>query len=201
MIVGGSADTLTGRDGVEHPKVRSAGPRSEVAGGTILRWQGGSPTALRLEVALDLEACFVDYRLVKEQAPADSRLLMESVERARKVAGEKLGAVVSDRGYASAANSAELEKAGTFDALCPRSPEALEQRMKEKRFRKLQKRRAQTEARIGILKANFLGQPMRPKGFENRELALAWGVLTHNLWVLARMRKVKKAKPELKQAA
>ena len=48
--------------------------------------------------------------------------------------------------------------------------------MKEKKFRKLQRRRAQTEARIGILKANFLGQPMRAKGFKNRELALAWGV-------------------------
>jgi hypothetical protein len=42
---------------------------------------------------------------------------------------------------------------------------------------------------------------MRAGGFENRELALGCEVLTHNLWVLARMRKVKKAKPELKQAA
>jgi hypothetical protein len=103
--------------------------------------------------------------------------------------------VVTDRGFASSANSAELENAGTFDALCPRSPEALQQRMKERKFRKLQKRLAQTEARIGILKANFLGQPMRAGGFENRELALGCEVLTHNLWVLARMRKVKKAKP------
>ena len=33
---------------------------------------------------------------------------------------------------------------------------------------------------------------MRAKGFAHRELALAWGVLTHNLWMLARMRKIKK---------
>ena len=32
---------------------------------------------------------------------------------------------------------------------------------------------------------------MRAKGFAHRELALAWGVLTHNLWMLARMRKTK----------
>ncbi len=32
---------------------------------------------------------------------------------------------------------------------------------------------------------------MRAKGFAHRELALAWGVLTHNLWMLARMSKTK----------
>jgi hypothetical protein len=66
--------------------------------------------------------------------------------------------------------------------------------MKEERFVRLQRRRAQTEARIGLLKRGFLGQPMRAKGFEHRELALAWGVLTHNLWVFARLRKIKKRK-------
>ena len=34
----------------------------------------------------------------------------------------------------------------------------------------------------------------------HRELALAWGVLTHNLWMLARMKKVRK-KDLLRQAA
>jgi hypothetical protein len=45
---------------------------------------------------------------------------------------------------------------------------------------------------------------MRAKGYEHRELALAWGVLTHNLWMLAKLRKVvkqvKKAIPLLKAA-
>jgi hypothetical protein len=35
---------------------------------------------------------------------------------------------------------------------------------------------------------------MRAKGFEHRQLALAWGVLTHNLWMLAKLRKVVKKK-------
>ena len=30
---------------------------------------------------------------------------------------------------------------------------------------------------------------MRAKGFPHRELALSWEVLTHNLWMLARMTK------------
>ena len=68
--------------------------------------------------------------------------------------------------------------------------------MKGQKFARLQRRRAQTEARIGILKQSFLGRPMRAKGFTHRELALAWGVLTHNVWMLARLRKAtKKKKP------
>ena len=58
----------------------------------------------------------------------------------------------------------------------------------------------EVKARISILKRGFLGTPMRAKGFANRELALAWGVLTHNLWMLARMKKVRK-KDLLRQAA
>ena len=44
-------------------------------------------------------------------------------------------------------------------------------------------------------------EPMRAKGFAHRELALAWGVLTHNLWMLARMRKTQKKAAPLRQAA
>jgi hypothetical protein len=73
--------------------------------------------------------------------------------------------------------------------------------MKQEKFARLQRRRAQTEGRIGILKRNFLGRPMRAKGFEHRELALAWGVLTHNLWILARMGKTRKQAVPLSQAA
>jgi hypothetical protein len=73
--------------------------------------------------------------------------------------------------------------------------------MKGPKFARLQRRRAQTEARIGILKQNFLGRPMRAKGFDHRELALAWGVLAHNLWMFARLRKTKKKSLTLREAA
>jgi hypothetical protein len=42
---------------------------------------------------------------------------------------------------------------------------------------------------------------MRAKGFDHREVALAWGVLTHNLWMLARLRKLKKRGLALPAAA
>ena len=112
-----------------------------------------------------------------------------------------MGAVVTDRGFASASNSRTLKAGGTFDGLCPRQPAELSRKMKGKKFARLQRRRAQTEARIGILKHGFLGRPMRAKGFDHRELALAWGVLTHNLWMLARLRKTKKESRTLREAA
>ena len=43
------------------------------------------------------------------------------------------------------------------------------------------------EGRIGIVKNVFLGRPLRAKGYGHRALAVSWAVLTHNLWVLARL--------------
>jgi len=66
-----------------------------------------------------------------------------------------------------------------------------------------QHRRAQTEARIAIFKNEFLGRPMRSEGFENRPLQVAWGLLTHNLWVLAeKLREQRKIREQkLRKAA
>ena len=111
-----------------------------------------------------------------------------------------VGAVGADRGFSNAANCEGLEHAGIFDGTCPRQPEQLKKRMKSKKFAEMQRRRSQTEARISILKQGFFGRPMRAKGFAHRALAVAWGVLTHNLWMLARLRK-EKEKPKLPRQA
>jgi hypothetical protein len=144
------------------------------------------------------QGVILDYELFRESAPADSQLVFGSLLRILEATGRRVDAVVTDRGFSSHSNSRALQEAGTYDGTCPRSPRLLRERMKHARFAGLQRRRAQTEARIGILKRQFLGTPMRAKGFEHRELALAWGVLAHNLWMLARLRKVPKA---LAQAA
>jgi hypothetical protein len=140
-----------------------------------------------------------DYQLWPESAPADASLLVESLERVVVGPKKKMGAVGGDRGFASNANSVGLAEAEIFDSLCPRSPAALKERMKEPRFVRMQKRRSQTEGRISILQRGFLGRPMRAKGFAHRELPVAWGVLTHNLWMLARLKREKKE--PLRQAA
>jgi hypothetical protein len=150
------------------------------------------------------QALILDYAVFQDQAPVDASLLKDSMQRVGGSLGRKVGAVVGDRGFFSQANRKALKESKVFDGLCPRDPGDLKGRMKGKKFARLQRRRSQTEGRIGILKAGFWGRPMRAKGFENRELAVAWGVLTHNLWVLARMRKINPKKitkpPRLKAA-
>jgi hypothetical protein len=94
--------------------------------------------------------------------------------------------VSADRGFESRANEAHLEKADIFNGLCARDPEKLKTRLEnEEEYQGALQRRAQTEGRIGILKNQFLGRPARAKGFGNRQMAVAWGVFTHNLWKMS----------------
>lgn len=170
----------------------------------IVRGKAGAEVEFGNTVLLgeNRQGIILDYHMFREGAPADSQILFGSLLRVREGIGVDVGAVVTDRGFFSASNSRTLRQGDTFDGLCPRGPALLRERMKEEKFARLQRRRGQTEARIGILKRNFLGRPMRAKGFEHRELALAWGVLTHNLWMLSRIRKKKRKKPvPLLQAA
>jgi hypothetical protein len=116
-----------------------------------------------------------------------------------KAYGQGPKAVTADRGFDSQTNQVGLAMEGIYNAVCPRSPRALKERNRSWKFKKLQQRRAQTEARVGILKNVFLGQPMRSKGFEHRELTVTWTVLVHNLWVLARL--PHKEEPQQQRAA
>ena len=107
----------------------------------------------------------------------------------------------ADRGFDSAENRALLKKEKIYNGICPRSVKELKKRSGQRRFRELQHRRSQTEGRIGILKNDFLGRPLRAKGHAHRELAVAWSVLAHNLWVLARQEVVEKEEAEAEQQA
>lgn len=137
-------------------------------------------------LAEQADGLIVDWRFFKDQPPADSTLVQESVSRIE----ERYGPIESfsaDRGFDSAANVSWLEKNEIYNAICPKNPSVLAERIKDPRFLELQSRRAQTEGRIGIFKNVYLGSPLKSKGFAHRELSVAWSVLTHNLWVLARM--------------
>ena len=169
----------------------------------IVRGKAGAEVEFGNTVLLgeNRQGVILDYEFFRESAPADSQLLFGSLLRVWEATGQHVGAAVTDRGFASADNSRTLREGGTFDGLCPRRPAELSHRMKSPKFARLQRRRAQTKGRIGILKNGFLGRPMRAKGFEHREVALAWGVLTHNLWMLAKMKKMKKRVRTLQKAA
>jgi len=134
------------------------------------------------------QGLILDWELFRQSAPADSKLLPRTVGRMEKVYGGVLKALAGDRGFDSELNRAGLDLEGIYNAVCPRDPRQLKRRSRSWKFKRLQRRRAQTEGRIAIIKNVFLGHPIRSKGFDHRELTVTWTVLVHNLWVLARMR-------------
>ena len=144
-----------------------------------------------LLLAENRQGVIVDYYLWRESAPADSKMIAESLNRIMAITGKdvppQVKSIAADRGFDSAKTRKLLSDREIYNGICPRSPAVLKQRMHEEEFVACQRRRSQTEARIGIFKNKFLGRPLKAKGFERRELAVAWSVLTHNLWVIARM--------------
>jgi IS5 family transposase len=130
----------------------------------------------------------VDWELVCGNPRADTKMLGRSLERMKETSTRPVIRQVSgDRGFDSPANRALLEKEGICNAICPKSPAELKKRMQDPDFVELQRRRSQTEARISIFKNGFLGSPLLSKGHENQSREVAWSVLAHNLWVIARL--------------
>jgi IS5 family transposase len=151
-----------------------------------------------LLLAENPQGAIVDGEFFRENAPADADLLPRSIGRMETAYNRPLEAVGADRGFDSRANQIGLESEGIYNAVCPRSPRLLEQRARSWKFKHRQRRRAQTEARVGILKNVFLGAPRRSKGFAHRELTVTWTVWAHNLWVIARLpRRAAKAAEKL----
>lgn len=134
----------------------------------------------------------VDWELVDGNPLADAKMLRRSLERMKAGSeGAAIGQVCGDRGFDSPAVRKLLEKEKIYNAICPKSVPELRRRMKDAEFAELQQRRSQTEARISIFKNGFLGGPMLSKGRGNQSREVAWSVLAHNLWVIARLPQAK----------
>jgi hypothetical protein len=146
------------------------------------------------------DGIIVDWQLIRDRVPADSTQVVPSAERVRAIFGEAVRGVVTDRGCASQSNAKKLESYRWKNGMCPKDPAVLAEQMKEEKFRGWQKRRGQTEGRISIFKREFLGRPMRSKGFAHRALQVSWGVLTHNLWWLARRERLSEAQGQARAA-
>lgn len=153
------------------------------------------------------QGLIMHWKLFQESAPADARLVRSALEQTEQSLQIELKEAGADRGFDSASVQKWLEEEQIYNGICPRDPHQLKERLHSWKFVKLQRRRSQTEARISIIIHNFLDCPIRNKGFAHRQLAVDWAVLTHNLWVLARLpkrevktKKKKKAAP-LRQAA
>jgi thioesterase domain-containing protein len=155
----------------------------------IVRGKAGKETEFgnALFISESTGGFIFDYKLYGRGAPADASKLMESLERQQQYdIGQPIEEVVGDRAFSTKATGRKLWEMGIIDSNCPKAPAELKRRMQDARFRKSQKRRGSTEARVAILKNNAGGRVCRAKGFENRSAAIGWGVLAHNLWWVAR---------------
>lgn len=146
------------------------------------------------------DGLIVDWKLFRNQAPSDSALLQNSHKNITRRLDIVVNLIATDRGFDSKKNQDYLESNNIYNAMCPKDPHRLQERLEEKRFRQGQRRRSQTEGRISILGRCFSGNPMLQKGFDNREQHLGLSVLSHNLWALARL-KIKQDKQALQEAA
>ncbi|HEV2210258.1 MAG TPA: hypothetical protein VG167_15885, partial [Verrucomicrobiae bacterium] len=146
------------------------------------------------------QGLLMDWELFRESAPADAKLLPLSVGRMEQAYGQALKAVAADRGFDNETNRVGLADEGIYNGICPRCPRELKKRSRRWKFKGLQRRRAQTEGRIGIVQNVFLGGRMRSKGFMHRQLTVSWTVLVHNLWVLARLQPAEMAQAESEAA-
>lgn len=168
------------------------------------RGKSGSDTefGLQLLVGESAHGLIVDWDLVNGTPKNDTQHLAPCVKRLR-TAGICIAGLVGDKGFFSEKNSKHLKKEKIKNILCPRDVAELKRRMKDSNFVAFQKRRAQTEGRIGILKNRFIGQCLPVKGIERQKKHVAMCILTHNLWVLARiLAQEKKEKPrKYKRAA
>lgn len=130
----------------------------------------------------------VDWELVCGNPTADTKMLGRSLERLKQTnGGASIQQVCGDRGFDSKANRGLVEGGGIYNAICPKASSELKKRMQEAEFAQLQQRRSQTEARISIFKNGFLGSPLLSQGYGNQQREVAWSVLAHNLWVIARL--------------
>lgn len=155
----------------------------------IVRGKAGADVEFgnSLFLAENAEGFILDHELKREMSPGDAKWLQQRYPGLKEKCGGQLCGVVTDRGFESKANARMLERDEVFDGICPKDPTKLSRRMEEDEvFQAAMIRRSQTEARVGILKNVFLGGTPLAKGFANRQLQVAWAVLSHNLWVLAR---------------
>ena len=153
----------------------------------------------RLLLTEQSDGLIMDWELFADQVPSDSQLLKPTIERLEKHYGS-IDSTTTDRAFSSAANDTLLKEKNIYNATCPKSPKALQEKLGDPIFLSLQTRRSQTEARIGIFKNVFLGKPLRSRITLYKRHAINWCILTHNLWVLSR-KAIADEQSSLKKAA
>ena len=136
----------------------------------------------------NIEGLITYWELIDGRPKNDTVHIEEVLNRRNELESNlRPSTIVGDRGYSSKKTENLLSENSIESCICPKDPHLLKIKLGDEKFAQMTKRRAQTEARIGILKNNFMGKKLTTKGYENQSKQVAWAVLTHNVWVLARL--------------
>lgn len=132
----------------------------------------------------EAENQIITHYEVYDQRPADSALLVPSVEQHILQFGRAPELVTADPGFFSAANEARAEELGVQRVSIPshatKSP-TRKQRQKKRLFRKAQKWRTGCEGRISVLKRRHGLQRSRYKGPNGMKRWVGFGVIADNI--------------------
>ena len=139
-----------------------------------------------LFIAEQKDGVILDWRLYETDVK-EPQSTKESIKRLTEDLNYEIKSLTGERGCQSEANDKLLQKKAITSGLCPRDPAQFIEKMEDPSFRKHQKRRAQTEARIGIFKNSILDGSLYERNIENKQMKVAWAVLAHNLWCIARL--------------
>ena len=120
----------------------------------------------------------------------DDKLLEKALRDTSKNTGMPVSLMCGDRGFANKKMQTLLSEKDPArkDHIASRSVVEFEAQMKDDGFRESQRRRSQTEGRIGIIKNVFMSGRSLSKGMDSRRQELSWIMLSHNLRVLASKR-------------
>ena len=121
---------------------------------------------------------------VLDQRPADSTLLISSIEQHIRQFGHAPTALAADPGFFSAANEAAAENLGVKRVSIPSNGKPGKQRkakQKSRWFKKLQKWRTGCEGRISVLKRRHGLHRSRYRGLDGLKRWVGFGVIADNL--------------------
>jgi transposase, IS5 family len=131
-----------------------------------------------------------DYQVHHGGNPPDQSLLESAVDRHKELCGQVPQELAADRGFHGPGQDERLHKRGIGHVSIPvRGGKDNHRKRTEYSawFRRLQRWRAAGEAKISLLKRKYGLRRMRVRGDGATAIAVGWGVITHNLILLARL--------------
>lgn len=122
--------------------------------------------------------------------PIDSDVVEETVGKHIELFDQPPEELATDRGFSSKANEDYLKSIGVNHIAMPKKGKLSKERKQHQKqywFRRLQKFRAGSEAKISLLKRKFGLKRSRLRGTKGTNIHVGWGILAHNLWQAARL--------------